>query len=91
MTELRPRLRVAAWIALSVVSFVLAATLGTPALANYLAPLVPPRIERSLGAVIDADIRELLSNEDDEGEASSFACGMRSGEAPGQAALSTGW
>lgn len=89
----------AAWILLATTSFVLAAVFGPPALANYLAPLVPLRVERSLGAAIDADIRELLNDEygedgedgeDDEAEdrrADSFACGSAEGEEPGRMAL----
>lgn len=93
MTERGRNLKVAGLIVLAMLALLLATLFGTPALTNYLAPFVPLQAERSLGAAMNADIRELLENEyhEDYGDygsgADSFECGSGSDEAPGRAAL----
>jgi Zn-dependent protease with chaperone function len=81
-TERRSRLKVAAWSVAAMVSLVLAAVFGVPALADQLAPLVPLRVERLLGEAVDAQARKLL----DKGTG-AFECGAASGETAGRDAL----
>jgi Zn-dependent protease with chaperone function len=96
VTERGRNLKVAGLIVVAMLALLLVTLFGTPALTNYLAPFVPLQAERSLGAAMNADIRELLDDEyhehyegyDDEGGGGdSFECGTGSDEAPGRAAL----
>jgi Zn-dependent protease with chaperone function len=82
--ERRGRLTVVAWSVIAVVTLVLAAVFGVPALADRLAPLVPLRAERWLGEAVDLQVRKML----DKGDTSKpFECGSGTGEAAGRAAL----
>jgi len=83
-SERRSRIKVIAWSFAAMVSLVLGAVYGVPALADKLAPLVPLRVERWLGEAVDTQARTML----DKGDSSRpFACGGDSGEAEGRAAL----
>ncbi len=83
-SERRGRIKVIAWSLAAVVSLVLGAVFGVPALADKIAPLVPLRAERWLGEAVDAQARKML----DKGTAGrAFECGGGSGEAEGRAAL----
>jgi predicted Zn-dependent protease len=65
-------------------SLVLGAVYGVPALADRIAPLVPLSTERWLGEAVDTQARRML----DKGDASRpFECGGDAGEAEGRAAL----
>ena len=60
------------------VSLVLAAVFGVPALADKIAPLVPLRAERWLGEAVDTQARKML----DKGDVGRpFECGGGAGEA----------
>jgi Zn-dependent protease with chaperone function len=84
-SERRSRLKVIAWSLAAMVSLVLGAVFGVPALADKLAPLVPLRAERWLGEAVDTQARAML----DKGDSNRpFACGGDAGEAEGRAALS---
>ncbi len=83
-SERRSRLKVIGWSFVAVVSLVLAAVFGVPALADKIAPLVPLRAERWLGEAVDLQARKML----DKGDAGrSFECGGGTGEGDGRAAL----
>jgi Zn-dependent protease with chaperone function len=82
----RPRLRlkVVGWSVAAVVSLLVIAVFGVPALAGRIAPLVPLRAERWLGEAVDMQARKML----DKGSADRpFACGGGTGEAEGNAAF----
>jgi Zn-dependent protease with chaperone function len=81
--ERRGRLTVVAWSVVAMVTLVLAAVFGVPALADKLAPLVPVRAERWLGEAVDLQARKML----DKGDTKPFECGSSAGEAAGRAAL----
>jgi Zn-dependent protease with chaperone function len=83
-SERRSRIKVIAWSFAAMVSLVLGAVYGVPALADKIAPLVPLRAERWLGQAVDTQARAML----DKGDASRpFECGGDAGEAEGRAAL----
>ena len=82
--ERRGRLKVVVWSLAAMVSLVLGAVFGVPALADRLAPLVPLRAERWLGETVDTQAQAML----DKGDSSRpFACGGEAGETEGHAAL----
>lgn len=84
VTERRSRVKVIGWSLAAMVSLVLGAVFGVPALADKIAPLVPLRVERWLGEAVDMQARKTL----DKGDASRpFECGGSTGEAEGRAAL----
>ncbi|MBV9346529.1 MAG: M48 family metallopeptidase [Pseudolabrys sp.] len=80
----RQRASVIAWSVAATVSLVLLGYYGVPALAERLAPLVPPEVERRLGAAVDMQVRGML-DKNNLGE--GFECGARPGEPPGKAAF----
>ena len=82
--ERRSRMKVVGWSVTAVVVLVLAAVYGVPALADKIAPLVPLRAERWLGAAVDGQVRKML---DTGGASRPFECGTGTGEAAGRAAL----
>jgi len=82
--ERKSRLKVIGWSIAAVVSLVLGAVFGVPALADRIAPLVPLSAERWLGEAVDMQARRML----DKGTAGRpFECGGDNGEAEGRAAL----
>jgi len=82
--ERKSRLKVIGWSIAAVVSLVLGAVFGVPALADRIAPLVPLSAERLLGEAVDMQARRML----DKGTAGRpFECGEGNGEAEGRAAL----
>jgi len=83
-TERRIRRKVVFWSLVAVVVLVLAAVFGVPALADRLAPLLPLRAERMLGAAVDGQIRRMLDKTDGR---EALDCGEGSGETAGRAAL----
>jgi len=83
--ERRSRRKVVLWSVLAVAVAIAAAVFGVPALADRLAPLLPVRAERALGAAVDGQIRRMLDKS--EGK-SAFECGAGGGEAEARAALS---
>jgi predicted Zn-dependent protease len=79
-SERRSRVKVVAWSFIAMVSLVLGAVYGVPALADKIAPLVPLRAERWLGEAVETQARRML----DKGDPSRpFECV----EAEGRAAL----
>jgi Zn-dependent protease with chaperone function len=83
-SERRSRVKVIAWSFAAMVSLVLGAVYGVPALADKIAPLVPLRAERWLGEAVDTQARKML----DKGDASRpFECGGVGAEAEARAAL----
>src|SRR5262245_57287146 len=60
MTERRGRSKVVAWTVAAVVSLVLVAIFGVPAIADRITPYVPNSIERKFGAAVDAQVRGML-------------------------------
>src|SRR3954468_7866002 len=71
-SERRSRLKVIGWSLAAVVSLVLGAVFGIPALADRIAPLVPLQAERWLGEAVDTQARRML----DKGTAGlPFECG----------------
>jgi Zn-dependent protease with chaperone function len=79
----RTRMRVVGWSVAAAVSLVLIAIYGVPALADRLAPLVPPAVEKRFGVAIDKQVRSILDTGRSGG---SFECGGGEGAA-GQAAF----
>jgi Zn-dependent protease with chaperone function len=84
VSERRSRNKVIGWSIAAVVSLLLGAVFGVPAIANHLAPLIPLRAERVIGDAVDVQIRSML---DTKKAGSAFECGVGEGEAPGRAAL----
>jgi Zn-dependent protease with chaperone function len=82
--ERRSRRKIIAWSFAAVVSLVLGAVFGVPALATHIAPFIPWRVERILGEAVDVQIRAML---DTKKAGSAFECGAGEGEAQGRAAL----
>src|SRR5205085_5904656 len=83
-SERRSRLKVIGWSIAAVVSLVLGAVFGVPALADKVAPLVPLRAERWLGEAVNTQARRML----DKGTAKGpFECGAADLGAEGRAAL----
>jgi predicted Zn-dependent protease len=83
-TERRGRAKVIAWSVAAVISLVLVAVFGVPAIADRLTPLVPYALERRLGDAVDIQLRRSL---DTKHLGDAFVCGNRDGEKEGQAAL----
>jgi Zn-dependent protease with chaperone function len=83
-TERRSRNKIIGWSIAAVVSLVFGAVFGVPALASYIAPLVPLRAERVLGETVDVQIRAML---DTKKVGAAFECGAGEGEARGREAL----
>jgi predicted Zn-dependent protease len=72
------------WSIAAVVSLVLVAVFGVPAIADRVTPLVPYVLERKLGEAVDAQLRRQL---DGGGAGEAFVCGGRDNEKEGRAAL----
>jgi Zn-dependent protease with chaperone function len=83
-SERRSRAKVVAWSVAAVISLVLVAVFGVPAIAERLTPLVPFTWERKLGETVDVQLRRHLGI-GHLGEAA--VCGGREGEKEGRAAL----
>jgi Zn-dependent protease with chaperone function len=83
-TERRGRTKVVALSIAAVISLVLVGVFGVPAIADRLAPHVPPSVERKFGAAVDAQVRAMLDT-DRKGQA--FECGHADAEKAGRAAL----
>ena len=83
-TERRSRTKVVVWSVAAVISLVLVAIFGVPAIAERLTPLVPLTWERKLGDAVDAQLRRALDN---ARAGDAFVCGRRDGEKEGRAAL----
>jgi Zn-dependent protease with chaperone function len=83
-SERRSRVKVVAWSVAAVISLVLVAVFGVPAIADRLTPLVPYAWERKLGDAVDAQLRRHL---DTSRAGEAFVCGGRDGETEGRAAL----
>lgn len=60
-TGRRERRKVVAWALAAIVSLVLLAVYGLPAIAGRLAPLVPASAEIRLGAAMDPQVRSMVS------------------------------
>ena len=83
-TEHRSRLRIVAWSLAAVVSLVLLAVYGVPALADRIAPHIPLGMEQWMGEAVDQQVRSML---DTGGVGKEFECGAAPSEKPGRAAL----
>ena len=83
-TQRRQRLSVIGWSVVATVSLLLTAYYGVPALADRLAPLLPPVVERKLGDAVDMQTRAML---DTKSAGAAFECGSADSEKPGRAAL----
>jgi len=83
-SQRRQRVHVIGWSVLAVASLAAVGTVGVPAIAERLAPLVPPALERKLGDAVDLQVRGTL---DTHHAGSSFECGRAASEQPGRAAL----
>ena len=83
-SERRGRTKVVVWSVAAVVSLVLVAVFGVPAIADRLTPLVPYTWERRLGEAVDVQVRRHF-NVSHLGEAA--VCGGRDGEKEGRTAL----
>lgn len=75
----RQRMVAAGWTVTAMLSLLLAAWFGVPAVADRLAPLVPVLLERKLGDAIDMQVRSQLDGVRE--------CGNDPAERTGQAAL----
>ena len=82
----RQQIAIVGWSVLATFSLLVIAWVGVPALAARLTPYVPVAVERKLGAVIDAQVRENL---DTQHRGASFACGTGPAKANARAALAT--
>ena len=80
----RQRVSVVGWTIAATASLLAVAYFGVPALANRLAPLVPPLAERKLGEAVDLKVRQQL---DSHKLGAGFACGTAPKERAGRAAL----
>jgi len=83
-SERRARAKVVAWSVAATISLLLVAIFGVPAIATGLAPLVPYAVERKLGEVVDAQIRQML---DSKKSGTAFECGTADREKSAQAVL----
>ena len=68
----------------AVVSLIVTAIVGVPALTSRIIPLVPVSVERKLGLAVDKQIRETL---DTRHLGAGFACGYGVGQSAGRAAI----
>lgn len=82
--ERRGRSRVVAWTLMAVVSLVLVAIFGVPAIADRVTPYVPVAVEHKFGEAVDAQVRGTLASKDG---AQVSDCGTAEGEREGRAAL----
>jgi Zn-dependent protease with chaperone function len=73
----RTSTKVVAWSLAAVVSAVLVAVFGVPAMVERVTPLVPIKIEQRLGASVDSQVRALL----DHGSHDRFECAAQPGRA----------
>jgi hypothetical protein len=80
----RQRVSVIGWTLAATASLVLVALFGVPAIAERLAPLLPPTFERRLGDAVDIQVRGMLDTRD---AGAAFECGNVGGERAGRAAL----
>jgi Zn-dependent protease with chaperone function len=83
-TERRGRRKVVLWSIAAVISLVLVAVFGVPAIGTRLAPLVPFSVERKLGQAVDAHVRAMFGSKE---AGKPFECGTLEHEAAGRAAL----
>jgi Zn-dependent protease with chaperone function len=83
-TERRVRTRVIAWSLAAMVSLVLVAIFGVPALSDRIAPLIPLSLEHRLGLAMDQQVRAMLDNRKSD---KPFECGLADAEKPGRSAL----
>jgi Zn-dependent protease with chaperone function len=84
--ERRMRKRVVAWSLAGMVSLVLVAIFGVPALSERIAPLIPLSVEYRFGLAVDAQVRAMLDNRKSD---KPFECGSAEAEKPGRAAFDT--
>src|SRR5262245_34425832 len=82
-TERKMRRQVVYWSVGAVVSILLVAIYGMPAIATGLTPLIPHRVERAFGEAVDGQIRGIL----DPRRRDSFECGTAANEMDGLAAF----
>src|SRR5262245_26941207 len=82
--ERKMRRQVVFWSVGAVVSILLVAIYGMPAIATGLTPLVPYRAERAFGEAVDAQIRGML---DTRRRGENFECGTADNEKEGLAAF----
>lgn len=68
----------------AVVSLIVTAIVGVPALTNRILPLVPAAVEDRLGKAVDKEIHGAL---DSKHLGTAFACGTAPGELAGRAAM----
>jgi Zn-dependent protease with chaperone function len=66
----RTRVKVVGWSFAAVVSALLVAVFGVPAIVTRVAPLIPVRVEQRLGVSVDFQVRALL----DRGDHDRFEC-----------------
>lgn len=83
-TQRRNRVRIVGWTLAAVLILVGAAVYGVPALAERLVPYVPASFERSLGAAVNMQVRNML---DTNKRGAAFECGAGETERPGREAL----
>jgi Zn-dependent protease with chaperone function len=83
-TERRGRRKVVLWSIAAVVSLVLVAIFGVPAIATRLAPLIPFSVERKLGQAVDQQVRAMFGSKE---AGKPFECGTLEHEAAGRGAL----
>ncbi len=74
----RQRMRVIAWSLGATASLLAVAWFGVPAIAERLAPLVPPALERKLGEAVDMQVRGML---DTRNAGAAFECRNPAGRA----------
>ena len=84
LTQRRQRAGVVAWSVAAVVSLVLVAWYGVPAIADRLAPMVPHAVEEQLGSAVEAQVRAMLGGGT---SGRPFECGQEPSEQAGRAAL----
>jgi Zn-dependent protease with chaperone function len=83
-SERRGRNKVVVWTLAAVISLVLVAIFGVPAIAERVTPYVPNAVERKFGEAVDAQVRGMLASGD---RAQPFECGNAEPEREGRAAL----
>jgi len=80
----RQRLAVAGFSTIAVISLLLVAWFGVPAVAARIAPILPVAVERKLGAAVDMQVRGSL---DTKHAGAAFECGTDAGKAEARAAF----
>jgi Zn-dependent protease with chaperone function len=79
----RTSAKVVAWSLAAVVSAVLIAVFGVPAIVEQVAPLVPVGLEQRLGASVDEQVRLIL----DRSKSGNFECGDTAATKSGRVAF----